>query len=221
MTYSGQFLKITFGFTVDGTDEIADTSINYTTAPGWTGAVVALSEADTGYGDALTFMSTMLTSIGWADYSTLRSLKIAPIGTDGQYLADASVFEDDTPTDGDQANIPPQSTVVLSLRSGFTLGGGNYGRMYLPHTSPALETNTPYISASAATAIAGYGRTFVNDLTDWLNDQTTAVLFPAIMSNVGAGTGKGVTQVGVGRVIDTQRRRRNRLDDTATLVTLA
>lgn len=221
MTYSGQFLKLTWGFTVDGTDEIADTSLNYTTAPGWTGAAAALAELTTDYEEPLGLMATMLTSLGWADYSTLRSLKIAAIGTDGNYLVDPAVYETATPVDGDQANIPAQSTLVLSLRTGFTIGGGNYGRMYLPHTCPALEANTPYIAASSMTTIAGYMKTFVNGVTSWVNDQTTAVLFPAIMSNVGAGTGKGVTQVGAGRVVDTQRRRRNKLDDTATLVTLA
>nr|CRY96041.1 hypothetical protein [uncultured prokaryote] len=223
MTYSGQFLKITWGFTVLGTDEIADTSLNYTTAPGWTGAVAALGEiatADIGL-DLIGDMASFIAQVGWADYSSLQSVKVAAVGTDGHYLAEPYLAEDTTPGHGDQTQLPPQLTMCMSLRSGFTLGGGNYGRMYVPHTRPGLDTGSPYIPTSSMADLAGYGKTFVNNVTDDVNGATTAVLFPAIMSNKGAGTGKGVTQVGFGRVVDTQRRRRNRLDDAATLVSLA
>jgi len=222
VTYSGQFIKVSWIFNVLGTDEVADTALNFTTAPGWTGAGAALTEIAGGSigADVLGNMTTLLTALGWADYSTLVAVKFAAVGTDGSYVSEPYVYEAVSPPVGTQANTPPQLTLVASLRSGFTFGSGNYGRMYLPHTAPALESDTPYISASAASAIADYIKTFVNDTTSDINGVTTAVLFPAIMSNKGAGTGKGVTQVGAGRVIDTQRRRRNKLDDTATLVSL-
>jgi len=223
MTYSGQFIRVTWNFTIAGTDEIANTSLNYTTVPGWTGAVAALGEMDAG--DALLpllgNMNSLISALGWADYSILSSIKAAAIGTDGGYLTDAILYEDPSPDQGTQTQTPPQLSLVASLRSGFTLGGGNYGRMYLPHVLPGMASGTPYLVASNLDDIAGYIRDFVNACTSDINADTTAVLFPAIMSNKGAGTGKGITQVGVGPVMDTQRRRRNRLDDSAVLVPLA
>jgi len=139
MAYGGQFLKITWQFTVKSSDEIADTSLNYTSAPGWTGAVAALAELDdTDLADMRqAYVTEMmdLDHISWADYSVLNSIKVAAISTAGEYLTDPLVAETDTPSDGTAVGVLPQSTVVLSLRSGFTLGKGNYGRMYLPHTT--------------------------------------------------------------------------------------
>jgi hypothetical protein len=222
MAYNSQFLKITWGFTVLGTDEIADTSLNYCSAPGWAGAVAALEEittADIGL-DLIGDMASFIQNVGWADYSSLRTVKVAAIGTDGHYLAEPYLAEDTTPAHGDQTQLPAQLTMCLSLRSGFTLGGGNYGRMYVPHTRPGIESGSPYIPTSSMADLSGYGKTFINNVTDDLDGVTTATIFPCIMSNKGAGTSKLVAQVGFGRVVDTQRRRRNRLDDSATLVAL-
>lgn len=217
MAYDRQFIKVTFGFTVNGTDEIADTTINYSSAAGWTGAVTALGELEDTAGiggDALTAMSTLLgTSVlNWANYSQLRTVKYAAIGTDGSYLADPVLFEDDTPATGSNTNINPQLTVVLSLRSGFTIGKGNYGRMYLPHTRLAMATPTPKSNTATTDTVVAAGVVFVNALTALINTDVTATLFPVIMSQTGI-ISRGVTELAVGDVTDTQRRRRNRIPE--------
>lgn len=235
MTYSGEFLKITWQFTVQASDEIADTSLCYTTAPGWTGAVAALAELeDATLVDIRNAYDDFMTAAGvvgllWADYSQLRSIKVAAISTAGVYLTEPRVSETDTPPEGTASYVTPQSTVVLSLRSGFTIGGGNYGRMYLPHTLMPMTTNTPAAGTGTASAIADAGADFVNAVTTSINADTTAIVFPAIMSQgSGAGvtpvrspSGKGVTTVGVGTINDTQRRRRNGLAENTQFATLA
>jgi hypothetical protein len=218
MAYSGQFLKITWGFTVSNSDEIADTSMHLTTAPGWTGAQAALEDLTAADLDDLTiayrdFMQASQT-LAWAGYSNLTSTKVAAIGTNGKYITDPKIDETAIGTiKGTSGGIVPQSTVVLSLRSGFTLGGGNYGRMYLPHCSFAIPNNDPRASAADAAALATAGAGFLNNVSGILNDSIDATVFPAIMSQTTPPTGKGVTQVAVGRVVDTQRRRRNRLSE--------
>lgn len=230
MAYGNQFLRFTWLLRIVGTDEIAVTDLNYTSAPGWTGAAAAFGEVANSAvaGNLIGYMATMLGAIGWADYSQLYGLKIAAVGTNGHYLTDPYEQDLATPDSGTQRQVPPQSTVVLSLRSGFGLGPGNYGRMYLPHTQPSLGANTPYIPAAAQTSIAGYGKTFVNATTGALNAAATPLLYPAIMSqaefpaNSGGGQRfRGVTSVGCGRLVDTQRRRRNKLTEETVLVTLA
>jgi len=223
--FGGQFLKITWLFKITGTEEIADTSLNYTTVPGWAGAAAALAELDVGdlaamrefYNDDL----MDLAHISWADYSSLFSIKVAAIGTDGAYLTDPKTAETDTPDAGTAVGVLPQNTVVLSLRSGFTLGKGNFGRMYLPHTTLGTVATTPYAAEANAAAIASAGRTFINHVTGTINAATTAVLFPAIMSQAAGTPSRGVTAVAVGRVTDTQRRRRNRLLEQYSVQTLA
>jgi len=225
MAYDRQFIKITWGFLVASSDEIADTSINYSSAPAWSGAVAALEEiGDTaGWGgDLITAMETFASigSFNWANYSTVNSVKVAAIGTDGAYLTEPLVYENETPTPGGSTGTLPQSTVVLSLRSGFTLGQGNYGRMYIPHTRLTMATGTAKSSPTYTDPAAASGATFVNAVTAVVDDETTATLFPVIMSQAGI-TSKGVTEVAVGDVTDTQRRRRNRLQEVYSFEPLA
>ena len=56
---------------------------------------------------------------------------------------------------------------------------------------------------------AGVFLSAVNDITNTGSDPGLI----SIMSSKGAGTTKGVTTVAVGNVVDTQRRRRNRLTE--------
>lgn len=225
MTYGGQFLKITWLFRIGGTDEVADTSLNYTSAPGWTGAVAGLAQLDDA--DLVSMRESYndnmmdLDHISWASYSDLYGIKVAAIGTDGHYLTDPLVAETDIPESGTAEGVLPQSTVVLSLRSGFTIGKGNYGRIYLPHTTLGTVTGTPYANPTNAAAIATAGKTFLNDVTATLNAALTATVFPAIMSQAAGTPTRGVTEVAVGTVTDTQRRRRNRLIEAYSFESLA
>jgi len=225
MAYDRQFLKITFGFTLGGTPEVASTAVNYSTAPGWTGAVAALGEIQANQTACLTdvaaAMNTLMnsSSLAWADYSDFTSVKVAAIGTDGNYLTDPLV-EEAAIDSGASGNVLPQSSVVLSLRSGFTLGKANYGRMYLPHTRATLTAGGPFVASGDTGPIATAGATMLNDVTTAINAETTATLFPIILSSIGSGFGRGVTEVQVGNVVDTQRRRRRQLVETYSTASL-
>ena len=224
MAYSNQFLKITWIFSIQGTDEIADTSLNYTSAPGWTGAAAALAEIEQAdLDDMVAAMADLLVVSGgrWADYSQITAIKVAAIGTDGHYLVDPLVDEFTGGPEGVTIGNPAQCTTVLSLRSGFTIGGGNFGRMFLPHFYMSGLTNSPFTDSTQAQGLATAGATFVNAVTDAMNANVTATIFPAIMSRTGAGSSKGITEVRVGNVTDTQRRRRAQLAETYFTATLA
>ena len=223
--YGNQFLQFDFLFIIENTDEIAMTSINYTTAPGWTGAAAALGELTEDAFDALQQGMVDLLGPGaggtWADYSTLTAIKASARGVDGLYLTDPRVSESLTNPSGTTGSLPPQCSTVISLRSGFTLGKGNYGRMFLPHHKIPYPAGEARASEAAAGAMAAQAVITVNQWTDAINEDTTAILFPAIMSQAAGTPSKGVTQIGVGRVVDTQRKRRNRLDEDAVLLPLA
>lgn len=227
MAYDRQFLRLTFGFTVEGTSEIANTGLTYASVTGWTGAEAALIELDTitpatSIRTAFqTFMET--TQAQWAAYSNLNYLKIAAVGTDGDYLdfpTNPILSEDPSPASGSSQNILPQSSIVVSLRSGLFTGTANYGRMYLPHTKIAQATDAPIGDPTSALAVANAAKVFVNATTAIINAEISATVFPTILSSVGTGAGKIVASIAVGAVTDIQRRRRNKLEENYQFVTL-
>jgi len=225
MTYDRQYLDIDFGFAIGGTPEVAHTGVKYSTVTGWTGAVAALAEIEANETACLTAVAAAMTtlmndgSVAWADYSDFVSVKVAAIGTNGLYLTDPLVFEAAIDS-GASSNVLPQSSIVLSLRSGFTLGKANYGRMYLPHTRSTLTAGGPFVASGDTDGIADAGAQFLNDVTTALTAEVTAVIFPVILSSIGSGFGRGVTEVKVGNVIDTQRRRRRQLAETYSTTSL-
>lgn len=225
MSYDRQFLSLDWGFTVDGSSEIAVTGLNYSEGPGWISPTEALAEiaASGSMGqDLITALATLMDTpaLGWSTYSKLRTVKVAAINAAGHYLGEPFVFEDTTPATGDYGPWPPQSTCVLSLRSGFTFGGANYGRMYLPHSQPGLASGSPLMSTGTAGVIVAAGKVFVNTVTARLNAATTDTVDPTIMTNVTGNPSKKVTKVAVGLAVDTQRRRRNKLTETPQTLTL-
>jgi len=224
MTADRQWLDISFIFDVLASEETAVTSLNLAALAGWTGAEAALgelggSDAASIYGDMVTLMDNA--NLFWGNYSQLTAVKIAAIGTDGHYLAEPILYESETPDVGGSTTTIPQSTVVGSLRSGFTLGGANYGRMYLPHTRLGLVSGTAQSNAATTDIVAAAFKTFINDVTAVVNGEITAIVTPVIISQITGRPSKAVTSVAVGTVTDTQRRRRNRLTETSSFEPLA
>jgi hypothetical protein len=220
MAYDRQQLRIDWGFSIEGTDEVAVTGLSFAAGTGWAGAEAALLDMQVGVvaptllGDMLTFMST--TQLNWADYSELNYCKIAAVGVDGHYLdfpENPVLFEDPTPDDGTFTIVLPQSTIVLSLRSGFTTGQANYGRMYLPHTRHTQAGGSSVGSVANSDLIAEAGATFIEALKTDITAATSSGILPMIMSAAGSGTAREVVSVAVGTVTDTQRRRRNKLTE--------
>lgn len=103
-------------------------------------------------------------------------------------------------------NHPPQVSLAVTLETGITRGRAARGRIYLPTTGQSVAADGR-ISSTNATDLAVRTATFLDDLTDLM----AAPVW--VMSDVGAGTSRPVEAVSVGRVFDTQRRRRRQLDE--------
>jgi hypothetical protein len=211
--FLGQHIRITWRFNVFSTDEIAETSLNFSggVAP-WTGAVATLAELDESDLDdtAASLVTLMGTSgLNWADYSTLVSTKAAAIGTDGSYLTDPLIAVLSPSVSGTAGNTLPQDTCCLSLRTNTNVGQGVRGRMFLPHTRMTLPAGFAITSSVTRDAIATAGAAFVDAVNTSLSAAVTGDLIAVIMGQTGSGTVKGVTFVRCGGVTDTQRRRRN------------
>ncbi|MGV1089627.1 MAG: hypothetical protein ACOYBX_16765, partial [Mycobacterium sp.] len=132
------------------------------------------------------------------------------VDTSGHYITAARQVPTASAITGGSTNVAPQLSIEVGLWSGSKFGRANYGKMYLPHTRMLLDPGTPRVSAANASTTATAMAAFITGLNGSAGGWTGTPEVQ-VMSRVGSGTTKTVTTVRVGRVIDTQRRRRDRL----------
>jgi hypothetical protein len=140
----------------------------------------------------------------------LTWVKMQPVGTDGRYLAGQDTNERLLTTPGEPGSgsvQPAQLAIVHTLLTSRPRGLGSHGRIYVP----------------CGYDVQNDGLMFPTDCGNMA--QVTANLIQALasMDNPGLGTNvqvmstRGISatveRVGVGRVIDTQRRRRRNLPE--------
>lgn len=117
-----------------------------------------------------------------------------------------------SPVQGSGAvRMPHTVAMVVSLRT--ALAGRAYrGRLYWPALAPALEADArfaPAFTLSVATATAK----LLQDIADLALTAAGRTIFPAVVSQI-QGVQTRITQVSVGDVPDTQRRRRDALAES-------
>jgi hypothetical protein len=139
----------------------------------------------------------------------LSFVKVNGVGTDGQYINDSTTqaLYADLPAGGSVANTPAnQVCLAVSLTTGYSRGPAHRGRFYLPLPVFALDANGVYAAANAisCSATADTLLSAVNAVSpDWkMADYSRKKYAPAH---------RLVTGNLVGRVYDTQRRRRRSL----------
>lgn len=158
----------------------------------------------------------------------LTSVKVNRIGTDGKYM-DSTTFESvfGSPLAGSQTGaFIPQAAMCVTLRTAVARGRGSRGRFYLP---PIQAMNPSALSSDGAIDGDLYQAPLVANIKDLLDDINGAYAEPGIdglgrvsvVSNIGAGVSRAVTVVSLGRVVDTIRSRRNKLDEAYKDATLA
>lgn len=150
---------------------------------------------------------------------TFTGVKIIGYGADGKAAASGEFV----PTAGSVAgsaatNHPPQCAVVASLLSDDASRSGR-GRIYLPLVSPTVATATGTFPTADCTAIANAVKTFCNGveaLATWPTTGSDTI----VASTLPGKTFVVVKRIRVGNVFDTQRRRRNKIVETSSTVTL-
>jgi hypothetical protein len=161
------------------------------------------------------WVSTSNQTMNWC---TLKWVKASKISKDGVLLGQPMLV----PTIPASGQAGPQTTIshpfqisyVMTLWSGQTYGKANYGRCYLP--APAFASGSDgQIQGSTQSHIDWFGswlKGIESSAATWVGG--TAPLFIHIMHNGKdqiEGTSRRVTVVRGGSVLDTQRRRRNKL----------
>lgn len=222
--YANSHVKVTiFGTHMDGNEEWATGfhigatdggSGNFDVSQAWVDALLPLWQ-------------TFFTSSSTAIINVCKTVGIKAgvvIGETGKFDVDTiKTATYGTPVAGTSTSpiFPAQVALVAQLRAAGT-GLGTKGRMYLPGPAHSMQGNGK-IAASNALTVAQNLRTF-------FDAAETATDSPGYIINVSKGRvgvpftapiNKRVTEIRVGDVYDTQRRRRNGLTEsysTATLV---
>lgn len=116
-------------------------------------------------------------------------------------------------------NFTASASLCVSLLTGAKRGLAARGRIYPPVTPSAVAVGSDgMVIAGNRDALAAATKTFINDLNEWPG--ATLPGSPKVVVLGRDGSHREVTQVSVGSVPDTQRRRRNALVETYTVVSL-
>lgn len=142
--------------------------------------------------------------------ASLDLVKLNLIGTDGRYVGDETVeYEWPDPQVGASPGInPPQIALAVTLETGARRGLAHAGRFFLPSPAVSVIPSTGKIGTVQAGG-------FVTSTTTLLNE-LNAALQPwqlGVVSKVGGGAQRRVTNIKIGTVLDTIRSRRSSLDE--------
>lgn len=143
-----------------------------------------------------------------SNYCMLSSVKLNPIDTSGHYAlgtTNEAVFAA-VGGGGAAMRYPNQVALVATLRTGVSRGPAHAGRFYLPMPSMAVDTSG-LISTTDRDAVKGSLATLLTDL----NALSASYKVAVHSRKLGAPAQRLVTSIDVGRVLDTQRRRRRSL----------
>lgn len=182
--------------------------------------------------------NTVVDGFGPSSTHRLTEVKCARIQPDGTYPpTDASyshfylppIAGDQTPPAGQL----PQGTVCVTLTTAVPRGLASKGRIYLPGSSRYVPQSDGLITSTNANAIAASIKRLINEIN--ANTEVGNVMIYSRGKGVptydaqhkrveytypNPGASRPVTGVRVGRVVDTQRRRRRSLAETYQVQTL-
>lgn len=139
----------------------------------------------------------------------LSFVKMNLIGTDGHYVDDSTleiVVADVGGGGPAQQPHPNQVALAVSLTTGFSRGPAHRGRFYLPLPGQMVD-EFGLIDAGSANDVSTATDTFIGAL----NAHTVNSKVAVFSRKSGAAQHRLVTGNQVGRVLDTQRRRRRSL----------
>lgn len=150
-----------------------------------------------------------------AAFARLQYCKLNLINRDGHYDSENSsehVFVD-TNGGGGTSPVPPnQIALCVSLTTGYNRGAAHRGRFYLPTPLLSVDETSGQISATDANQVAATTKTFLEAISDVPGLDLASSPGAVVMSRkAGSPKTRIVTGVEIGRVLDTQRRRRRSL----------
>lgn len=150
--------------------------------------------------------------LAWVELNGISS-------TTGKYLEpnDPVRFEYETSVAGSGTNAAPQLAACVTLKGLTNRGPASRGRWYVPYGIQAatLVTGTGVTPATPTQAMADSAGTFLDDLQGVESGTGPNIWSPHLFGDgVSGPRDSPIADVLVGNVLDTQRRRRNSLEET-------
>lgn len=149
-----------------------------------------------------------------------KMAKLQTMAVDGKAVADSAVyFQPATPVPGASSGqaMPPQTALVATLANSLPRGLATKGRMFLPGVNAGVD-DTGHLLASVPEGISTNLQTFFNTIYQDADTPGNPILVSLGNSlQLRPGAARYVTQIRVGNVYDTQRRRRNALVESYTV----
>lgn len=142
------------------------------------------------------------------------SIKLSPIGTDGNLAASSTLLTLKSPILGsnNSTQAPPQLSIATSFRTGVP-GRRGRGRMYLPALHNSLTTVDGTVGSTTRTGLANAGRALLNGI----ESVALGVEYRLVVTSAKNPRYVLPQQVRVGDQFDVQRRRRNAVREAYTV----
>lgn len=217
-TYPKPFLRITFGGTIYGEQDIWSCGINFARKSEepdypseWFDRAQEVSdEVDIAVQNWFTDAETAI-----SEKATLTWVKAAWIGTNGLYLADAGITDIGPDVKGAISNsVAPQLSTAITFETTRRRAPGKHGRIFPPMNVPALDP-TGHINAGFADQMAVRTSELLTDLMSKIEVVYGSLLYPIVASQK-TDDHQEIVFVKVGDVVDTQRTRRNAFQEKYT-----
>lgn len=225
--------RLSFGGTLLGTEEwscslkIGDMTGDNKFVP--ESATYRNLNGDQALADVTTDVQTFFTTpgLGLPHTCRLTYVKFNEIDATGHYAdktrTRATYFATPVAPPGTTLIQVPQAAIAVSLRSDLQRGVLSKGRFFLPTAFGPESTSTALLSTANATTIANATKTLLTSLANWpgidFNDAGPVLVSPGGRNNPDGGA-RRIRTVAVGRVIDTQQRRRSKFLEQPVTVAL-
>lgn len=152
----------------------------------------------------------------------LTFVKFNRVNVSGHYIDEMTHLREFAPVAGGASDVhyPNQICIVITLTTAASRGLAHMGRIFAPLPVAAVQDTDGLISTASVGSIIGAYKTFIEALSDVPGLDTSGTPGVCVMSKVGAGMTRRVNGIKVGRVLDTQRRRRNALEENYAIATI-
>lgn len=214
--YDRRLLKLTWGGTVAGSD-VWTNQLHITPGDGEPLDQQTVFDAIDLSGTIKDLIRTAYTGTGGiARYETLDWVKLSMIDENGLLVGEPKYYDYPTPVAGTSTfNVPPQDSIVLTLTTNVARGLAYKGRIFLPAGFADVQGTDGRLTPAAVSSLVARFKTMFDGLQQYLALVPEGAV-AVVASDVRQGATHNITGIQIGNLVDTQRRRRNRLDETYT-----
>lgn len=211
--YTSHLLKLTWGGSIAGQDEWTN-QIHLLAGDGsLEDTVAAFNDTSLALNMAGDIADAYGGTGGLARYENLSWIKLSVIDQEGLLVGEPKWYDYTTPVIGTSTfNVPPQDSIVVTLTTAESRGLAYKGRIFLPAGFGDVQGADGRLTPAQTSSIATRFKTFFDAVNDGFSVVVNAP-YVVVASNVRTGATNRVTGVQVGNLVDTQRRRRNRLNE--------